>query len=664
MKLDLMRRIKAAFDPPASSTRERSSPSSPDPTPHKEPDRERCPVPHPHAGRPRRRHLLHESGDLRDALRRRPRRRAGDARRARTVRGRGHRRRRRLRPDRRAAGRHPAPPRSRPRQRAGQPAQRPAGPQPGASTSSATTPCPTAPTTPSSSRTSPPWPATSREFVRTSESTDRARRPTPVDALGAAVGPPGAVATLILPADVSWSDGGVPVPVVDGVGHPTGTRCRPRSGRARRPRPPPSARASGPCAVHRRTGLLGSAARRRRRPGRLDRRRTPVRDVPGPPRAGRRAARRSSAWATWPSSPRCAWTASATWCSSTPSRRSPSSPTRASPATWCPRVAPSTGWPDRATTWSGAVEALADLVGTTPGAAPRQEAGRPGLPTGTADRPDRVPGARRAAARRAPSSPTRATRPGCSPRAPRRAHRPTTGCASPAGPSGRACPSPSGPRWPHRDRRVVALEADGSALYTLQAWWTMAREGLDVTTVILNNHSYAVLNMELDRVGAGTPGPRARDMLDLGRPDLDFVPARPGPRPPCGPGRRRPRSSPTNWAGPWPPRARAWSRRSSPASCRTARGWTAPRHPGQWILPARGHVRLRPGPASPCAIVVGLTRVELVTSAVSVGPSRIPTNASEQKRRSDVVPNIPGWPRIVADARWTRGGSGSRPEST
>jgi acetolactate synthase-1/2/3 large subunit len=72
-------------------------------------------------------------------------------------------------------------------------------------------------------------------------------------------------------------------------------------------------------------------------------------------------------------------------------------------------------------------------------------------------------------------------------------------------------------------RRVVALEADGSALYTLQSWWTMAREGLDVTTIVLNNHSYAVLNMELDRVGVESPGPRARDMLDLGRPSIDFV---------------------------------------------------------------------------------------------------------------------------------------------
>ncbi len=72
------------------------------------------------------------------------------------------------------------------------------------------------------------------------------------------------------------------------------------------------------------------------------------------------------------------------------------------------------------------------------------------------------------------------------------------------------------------DRRVVALEADGSALYTLQAWWTMAREGLDVTTIVLSNRSYAVLNMELERVGAEAPGPRARAMLDLTGPDLDF----------------------------------------------------------------------------------------------------------------------------------------------
>ena len=72
-------------------------------------------------------------------------------------------------------------------------------------------------------------------------------------------------------------------------------------------------------------------------------------------------------------------------------------------------------------------------------------------------------------------------------------------------------------------RKVLSLEADGSAMYTVQALWTQAREGLDVTTVIFNNGSYAVLEMELGRVGATAGGPRARGMLEIGRPDLDFA---------------------------------------------------------------------------------------------------------------------------------------------
>jgi acetolactate synthase-1/2/3 large subunit len=73
------------------------------------------------------------------------------------------------------------------------------------------------------------------------------------------------------------------------------------------------------------------------------------------------------------------------------------------------------------------------------------------------------------------------------------------------------------------DRRVVALESDGSAMYTLQSLWTMVRESLDVTTILFNNGSYAVLNMELGRVGAEAAGSRAKAMLDIRRPDLDFV---------------------------------------------------------------------------------------------------------------------------------------------
>jgi acetolactate synthase-1/2/3 large subunit len=72
-------------------------------------------------------------------------------------------------------------------------------------------------------------------------------------------------------------------------------------------------------------------------------------------------------------------------------------------------------------------------------------------------------------------------------------------------------------------RPVLALEADGSAMYTISALWTQAREGLDITTVIFNNHAYAILGMELGRVGATAAGDASRSLLDLSRPDLDFV---------------------------------------------------------------------------------------------------------------------------------------------
>ncbi|WP_417728839.1 acetolactate synthase large subunit [Roseovarius sp.] len=72
------------------------------------------------------------------------------------------------------------------------------------------------------------------------------------------------------------------------------------------------------------------------------------------------------------------------------------------------------------------------------------------------------------------------------------------------------------------DRPVVTLQADGSAMYTLQGLWTQAREGLNVTTVILANRAYEILKGELYNVGA-QPGADALSMLNLNRPDLDFV---------------------------------------------------------------------------------------------------------------------------------------------
>lgn len=88
---------------------------------------------------------------------------------------------------------------------------------------------------------------------------------------------------------------------------------------------------------------------------------------------------------------------------------------------------------------------------------------------------------------------------------------------------GFALPAAVGAAVAAPDRKVVALVGDGSAMYTLQALWTMAREGLDVTVVIMANRAYQILRGEFAGVGAGTPGQRATDMLTLDRPDLDFV---------------------------------------------------------------------------------------------------------------------------------------------
>ena len=70
--------------------------------------------------------------------------------------------------------------------------------------------------------------------------------------------------------------------------------------------------------------------------------------------------------------------------------------------------------------------------------------------------------------------------------------------------------------------KVIALQADGSAMYTVQALWSMVREQTDVTVVLLNNRSYAILAIELERVGAGGDNDKTRSLLDLSQPDMDF----------------------------------------------------------------------------------------------------------------------------------------------
>jgi acetolactate synthase-1/2/3 large subunit len=73
------------------------------------------------------------------------------------------------------------------------------------------------------------------------------------------------------------------------------------------------------------------------------------------------------------------------------------------------------------------------------------------------------------------------------------------------------------------DRRVFCMVGDGSAMYTIQSLWTQAREGLNVTTIIFANNSYAILKAEYANMGAGAPGPQALAMIDIDRPRIDWL---------------------------------------------------------------------------------------------------------------------------------------------
>ena len=104
----------------------------------------------------------------------------------------------------------------------------------------------------------------------------------------------------------------------------------------------------------------------------------------------------------------------------------------------------------------------------------------------------------------------------------------TSGCprhdwlANTGGSIGIALPMAVGAAIACPARRVLCLTADGSGMYTLQALWTMARESLNVTTVVYNNHTYAVLKREFSGLGIGEPGPRATALLEIGRPNMDW----------------------------------------------------------------------------------------------------------------------------------------------
>ncbi len=85
-------------------------------------------------------------------------------------------------------------------------------------------------------------------------------------------------------------------------------------------------------------------------------------------------------------------------------------------------------------------------------------------------------------------------------------------------------PAATGAAIAQPGRKVICLEGDGSAMYTIQSLWTMAREQLDVTVILFNNRKYSVLEIEFARTGArgGKPGPKAASSLAIGSPDMDF----------------------------------------------------------------------------------------------------------------------------------------------
>ena len=73
------------------------------------------------------------------------------------------------------------------------------------------------------------------------------------------------------------------------------------------------------------------------------------------------------------------------------------------------------------------------------------------------------------------------------------------------------------------DRPVINLEADGSALYTIQALWTQAREGLNVTTLVCSNRSYRILQTQLNRAGITSYGLKTQALTELTQPAIDWV---------------------------------------------------------------------------------------------------------------------------------------------
>ena len=336
-----------------------------------------------------------------------------------------------------------------------------------------------------------------------------------VEAVTAAMGPPGHVATLILPADVSWLEGGEPA-------RPAPTATRPAVPDDTVVAVAKALRSGEPSVL-----LLGGVAMREEGLVAASR----VANATGAKLFGETFPARLERGAGVPPIERLGYLAEFTMAQLAGARHLVLVDASAPVSFFAYPNKPSDLVPDDCEVHVlaadgadvvGALDHLADVVGAAADSATRQPAQRPDRPTGelTGEALANAIGALlpdgAIVSDEANTAGLWAS--GATAGAPR--HDWLTLCG---GAIGQGLPVATGAAVACPDRKVVSLEADGSAMYTLQALWTQVREGLDVTTVIFNNRSYAILNLELHRVGAEDPGPRALDMLDLSRPDLDFV---------------------------------------------------------------------------------------------------------------------------------------------
>jgi acetolactate synthase-1/2/3 large subunit len=352
-------------------------------------------------------------------------------------------------------------------------------------------------------------------WVRTSQSTDALSRDV-AEAIAAAIGPPGQVATLILPADVSWGDGGRPAalpersapPVADAETIETVAKAL---------------RGRGSTAI-----LLGGRALRE--PGLVAAQR--VAAATGARLYAETFPTRLERGAGVPPIERLAYFAELAAVQLSGIKHLILVDAKAPVSFFAYPGKKSYLVPDGCEVHElvspsgdvlGSLQALLETVGSANGSATPRQAARPPRPTGELNA-DKVCQAIAAVLPEGAIVSDESQTSGVTlalhtAGAPRHDLLTLTG-----GAIGQGLPVAVGAAVACPERPVFALEADGSAMYTFQSLWTMAREELDVTVVIFNNRSYSILNIELQRVGAAAAaGPKAKSQLDLAGPDLDFV---------------------------------------------------------------------------------------------------------------------------------------------